>query len=85
VLHSVTVQRSLHRSVVLHSDQVHMFRFRYVLHPWTAKYSHRMWHCAIALSVNEVDAIALPNGLISHLEYSVVSLMAVANILANGA
>jgi hypothetical protein len=34
--------------------------FRYVLHPWTAKYSHWMWHWAIA--VCQSYAIAMPNG-----------------------
>jgi hypothetical protein len=34
------------------------FRFRYVLHPWTAKYSHWMWHWAIAFCQRVCDSSA---------------------------
>jgi hypothetical protein len=49
------------------------FRFRYILHPWTAKYSHWMWHWAIAFC--QSYAIGSAKWNISHLEYSVVSLI----------
>jgi hypothetical protein len=40
----------------------HMFRFRYVLHPWTAKYSHWMWHWAIAFCQSGVCDSSATNG-----------------------
>jgi hypothetical protein len=53
------------------------FRFRYVLHPWTAKYSHWMWHWAIAFCQSDVNSNANSeqNSATSHLVYSVVSLI----------
>jgi hypothetical protein len=36
------------------------FRFRYVLHPFAAKYSHWMWHSAIACSISHVIAVPGP-------------------------
>jgi hypothetical protein len=43
VFDNQTTKKHSARSL-LTPTQVVRFRFRYVLHPWTAKYSHWMWH-----------------------------------------
>jgi hypothetical protein len=63
-------------------DQVQVQRFRYVLHPWTAKYSHWMWHFSHSVLSKCCNSSANRN--ISHLAFCGLTHQR-ANILANGA